>query len=131
VIVMPTDAADYPLTSGGTLSGPSDFAITKLTNDLSTLIFSRLVGGSGSESADATRVRLDAPENIYFSLATNSADFPVTSNAVQSTFAGASGGAETNVVVVKLSADGSTILYASYLGGSQNNSTTAVAYHHN
>ena len=131
VIVMPTDAADYPLTSGGTLSGPSDFAITKLTNDLSTLIFSRLVGGSGSESADATRVRLDAPENIYFSLATNSADFPVTPNAVQSTFAGASGGAETNVVVVKLSADGSTILYASYLGGSQNNSTTAVAYHHN
>lgn len=131
VIVMPTDAADYPLTNGGTLSGPSDFAVTKLTTDLSTLIFSRLVGGSGSESADATRLQLDAPENMYFSLATNSNDFPVTANAVQSTFAGASGGANTNVVVVKLSSDGSTILYATYLGGTQNNSSTSVFYHHN
>ncbi len=131
IIVMPTDASDYPLTTGGALSGPSDFAVTKLTSDLSTLVFSRLVGGSGSESADATRLQLDSAENLYFSLATNSVDFPVTANALQGTFAGASGGNNTNVVVVKLSSDGLTILYASYLGGTQNNSTTSVVYHLN
>jgi hypothetical protein len=137
VIVMPTDASDYPLVGPGPagLSGPSDIAVTKLTADLSTVIFSRLVGGSGSESADATRLRLDSSENLYFSLATNSVDFPVTPNAVQGTFMGASGGNNTMVAVVKLSADGSTILYASYLGGTVSstttNSTTSVFYHHN
>jgi len=135
LIVMPTDASDYPLSGAGALSGPSDIAVTKLTSDFSTLVFSRFVGGSGSESADATRVRLDNAENIYFSLATNSVDFPVTANAVQGTFAGASGGNDTMVAAVKLSADGSTILYASYLGGtvsnSATNSTTSVFYHHN
>lgn len=134
VIVMPTDAADYPLLGPGPagLSGPSDIAVTKLTSDLSTLVFSRLVGGSGSESADATRIQKDAAENLYFSLATNSVDFPVTANALQGTFAGASGGANTNVAVVKLSSDGAALLYSSYLGGSTGtNSTTSVFYRHN
>jgi hypothetical protein len=77
-------------------------------------------------------VQLDPAENLYFSLATNSVDFPVTANAVQGTFAGASGGNNTNVAVVKLSSDGSTIVYGSYLGGSTGtNSTTSVFYHHN
>ena len=134
VIVMPTDASDYPLVGPGpaALSGPTDIAVTKLTTDLSTIIFSRLVGGGASESADGTRLQLDTAENLYFSLATNSPDFPVTANAVQGTFAGASGGANTNVAVVKLSSDGSTILYGTYLGGSTGtNSTTSVFYHHN
>ena len=131
VIVTPTDASDYPVTTGGSLSGPSDVAITKLTSDLSTVIFSRMIGGSGSESVDGTALRIDTTENFYFSLATNSVDFPTTANAVQPMFAGAPGGANTNVAVVKLSSDGSTILYATYLGGTQNNSTTSIFYHKN
>ncbi len=131
VIVQPTDAADYPITTGGTLSGPTDFGVTKLTNDLSAVIFSRLVGGSGTESADATRIQMDGAENMYFSLATNSPDFPVTASALQSTFAGTPLGTNTNVAVVKLSADGSTLIYSSYLGGSQNNSSTSIIYHLN
>ncbi|HKM90520.1 MAG TPA: SBBP repeat-containing protein [Candidatus Acidoferrales bacterium] len=132
VIAMPTDAADYPVTStipsGLVPGGQSHFAVTKLTSDLSTLVFSTLMGGSGSESADATRLVLDGSENLYFSLATTSGDFPVTANAVQATFAGTPGGSNTNVVLVKLSANGSGILYGSYLGGSSNNSTTSVFY---
>ena len=47
-------------------------------------------------------------------------------------FAGTPGGTNTNIVVVKLSADGSTILYGSYLGGATgNNSTTSIFYHLN
>jgi len=132
VIAMPTDAADYPVTStipGGLVpGGQTHFAVTKLTTDLSTVVFSTLLGGSGSESADATRLVLDGSENLYFTLATTSGDFPVTANAVQGTFAGTAGGSNTNVVVVKLSADGSEILYGSYLGGTSNNSTTSVFY---
>lgn len=132
IVVTPTDAIDYPLTTGATLSGPSDFAITKLTADLSTVIFSTLVGGSGTESADATRVELDASENIYFSLATNSANFPGTAaNSFQQNFKGVAGGANNNMAIVKLSADGSTILYSTYLGGSSQNSTITLRYHKN
>jgi hypothetical protein len=131
IVVTPTDAANYPVTTAATLNGPSDIAITKLTPDLTTVVFSTLVGGSGSESTNATRIELDAAENLYFSLATNSSDFPVTSNAVQGTFAGVPGGSDTNVAVVKLSADGSTILYGTYLGGTSNNSTTTLRYHKN
>jgi len=132
ILLVLTDSPTYPLTTAQTLSGPTDFALTKLTSDLSTLIFSRLIGGSGTESADATRIQLDPLEDIYFTVATNSPDFPVTSNALQATFAGASGGNNTNVVVVKLSADSNSLLYGSYLGGSTGtNSTTSVFYHHN
>ncbi len=134
IVVTPTDAVDYPTTGPGLgpLGGPSDIAVTKLTPDLSTVVFSRLIGGSGSESADGTRVELDASDNIYFSLATNSGDFPVTAlNAIQPNFKGTAGGADNNMAVVKLSADGSTILYATYLGGSSQNSATTLQYKKN
>jgi hypothetical protein len=131
IVTTATDASDYFLTTGPALNGPSDFAVTKLTPDLRTVIFSRLVGGSGSESADATRVELDPAENIYFSLATNSPDFPVTANALQAAFSGLASGANNNMAIVKLSADGSTILYGTYLGGSNQNSTITLRYHHN
>ena len=134
IVVTPTDASDYP-TSGpglGPLGGPSDFAVTKLTADLTTVIFSRLVGGSGAESADATRVELDASENIYFSLATNSGDLPgMAVNSFQQIFKGVAGGTNNNMAIIKLSADGSTILYGTYLGGSMQNSTITLRYHHN
>jgi hypothetical protein len=134
IIVMPTDAADYPVTTtqGPAAAGHSHFAGTKLTSDLSTVIFSTLLGGSGNESADATRLRLDASENLYFSLATTSGDFPVTkATAVQPAFAGTPGGTNRNVAVVKLSSDGSTILYGSYLGGTSDNSSISLFYHLN
>jgi hypothetical protein len=134
IVVTPTDAADYPVTGAGIgpLGGGSDFAVTKLTADLSTAIFSRLIGGSAAESADATRVELDANENIYFSLATSSGDFPgMTASSLQQTFKGTPGGANNNMAIVKLSADGSTILYATYLGGSSQNSTITLRYRKN
>jgi hypothetical protein len=135
IVVTATDANDYPVTPGAfqtTLSGPTDFAITKLTGDLSTVVFSTLVGGSGSESADATRVELDASENIYFSLATNSGNFPgMVADSFQQNFKGVAGGANNNMAIVKLSADGTAILYATYLGGSSQNSTISLRYHKN
>jgi hypothetical protein len=149
VVVLPTDAQDFPAAIRATptgsvavtgpveLDGPSDFAITKLTSDLSFAIFSTLVGGSGSETGavwapnmpgDTTRVTLDSAENLYFSLATTSTDFPITSNALFSTPPAAGG---QKVAIVKLSSDGTTVLYGTYLGGSAHNSTGALAYRHN
>src|SRR5271168_4137839 len=135
-IVMPTDASDYPVTVtlGPAAPGLAHFAVTKLTSDLSTVIFSTLIGGSGTESADATRLQLDSAENLYFSLSTTSGDFPVTPNALHGTFTGTPLGTNRNVVVVKLAssgASGTLPIYSTFLGGSADNSTTSVIYHLN
>lgn len=131
ILVTPTDSADYPNTTAATLNGPSDIGVTKLTADLSLAVFSTLLGGSVSEIVDGTRLELDASENLYFSLSTNSGDFPVTPNATHPMFTGLAGGANNNVAIVKFAADGSKILFATYLGGSANNSSGALRYHKN
>jgi hypothetical protein len=127
IVAVQTDAADYPITStiGAAKAGQgTHMAVTKLTADLSTAIFSTLIGGSGAETADATRVELDAAENVYFSLSTTSTDFPVTSNALFGAFKGTT----QNTAFVKLTSDGSMLSYSSLLGGSANNSTTSLFY---
>jgi hypothetical protein len=55
---------------------------------------------------------VDAEGSVYFSGATYSDDFPVTGDAFQPARRGA-----LDVSAVKLSADFSTLLYATYLGG--------------
>src|SRR5205807_590124 len=56
---------------------------------------------------------VDGSGNAYLVGATNSTDFP-TVNAIQSTY----GGGETDAFVTKLSADGSSLVFSTYLGGS-------------
>jgi hypothetical protein len=85
--------------------------VTKFSSDGSTLIFSTFLGGSGSEN-DISLV-LDDLNNIYIAGETLSTDFPITPNAYQTTNQGGQ-----DVFVVKLSADGSQMLYSTYLGGS-------------
>jgi hypothetical protein len=74
------------------------------------LAFSSYLGGSGFDQG--WRVALDAAGNIYFTGTTASVDFP-TANATP-----IPGGNELeDAFVVKVSADGSTLLYATYFGG--------------
>jgi len=122
-----TGAPDFPTTAGvfqTALQGQLDMWIAKLTPDLSRVVFSTYVGTSGSEVVDTSRVELDASGNIWFALNTDSAGFPVTPNALQATY----GGGTHDAVVVKLAADGSRILYATYLGGSADDFARSFRY---
>jgi hypothetical protein len=122
-----TDATDFPTTPGAfqtRLQGQFDMWIAKLTPDLSRLVFSTYVGTSGSEGVDTSRIELDANGNIWFVLNTNSAGFPVTPDALQKTY----GGGTHDAVLVKLSADGSKILYSTYLGGSDDDFSRSMRY---
>lgn len=144
IMYTPTNSADYPTTVGAfqtSLQGQNNIAVTKFTPDLSHVIFSTIVGGSGHEDTDAGRVELDGNENIWFPFFTTSTDLPakgvVTSNALpgQTTFpaktCGSLGFACSEVVFVKLSADGSKILFGSYLGGSGADNLRTLRYHKN
>jgi hypothetical protein len=60
-------------------------------------------------------VRVDAEGNIYWSGHTQSADFPVTPGAAQTKLGG-----KSDAFLAKLSGDGRQLIYATYLGGKEN-----------
>ncbi|TDJ71940.1 MAG: hypothetical protein E2O39_07525 [Planctomycetota bacterium] len=81
-----------------------------------TVAFSSLLGGSGDDGA--TGVATDAAGNVYVAGYTASVDFP-----------GAAGppSGSRDAFVVKLDPTGSTILFATYLGGAASDSADGVA----
>lgn len=97
----------YNDTYGG---GELDVFVSKLSADGSTLIYSTFIGGKASDEGYA--ITLDDSNNIYITGYTGSMDFPII-NAYNATY----GGGDRDVFVCKLSADGSTLLYSTFIGG--------------
>lgn len=131
VATLTGSTAGFPTTAGAFQTAPQgglDFGITKLSANLSAIVFSTFVGGAGNEDADTVRVGLDPNGNIYFAGYTASAGIPwITANAVQRIY----GGGSHDVLLFVLSADGRQILYASYLGGSGDDIARSMRYHRN
>jgi hypothetical protein len=75
-------------------------------------------GGNSSAAYDVT---IDADENVIVTGATASTDFPDT-NALQGTM----GGGSWDAFVTKISGDGQSLLYSTYLGGSASDYGYAV-----
>jgi hypothetical protein len=96
--------------------GSNDAFVAKLTADGRTLVYSTYLGGSGSEYGQS--IAVDSAGNAYVTGSTASDDFP-TANALQSTYEGAdASGYGGDAFVAKLTADGSGLVYSTYLGGS-------------
>jgi uncharacterized protein (TIGR03437 family) len=83
------------------------------------LAWATYLGGSLQDQANA--VATDASGNLFVAGLTQSSDFPNIS-AFQSTFGGVADG-----FIAKISADGTKVLYASFLGGSGYDLAQAVA----
>jgi hypothetical protein len=109
-----TGSSDFPTKNAlqGTLRGSSDAFVTKLATDGQSLIYSTYLGGSGTDGSIVNGLAVDAFGNAYVASGTSSTDFP-TKNALQSTLNG-----PTDIFVTKLSADGQSLIYSTYLGGS-------------
>jgi len=90
----------------------NDCFITKLSSSGSSLVYSTYLGGSGNDSAYSMHV--DSDGIAYITGSTGSTDFP-TSNAYQLTKA--SSALFFDAFLAKLNASGSTLAYATYLGG--------------
>jgi len=111
-----TDSIDFPGSPANRQA--VDAFVTKLDATGSTVLFTAYVGGSGDDTA--TGVAVDQAGVIYVTGTTDSVDFP-TLNGYQ-TYRGA-----TDAFVTKLSADGSQVLYSTYLGGTSDDTALAIA----
>ena len=107
-----TDSADFPTTIGAfqTAFGDGvDAFVTKINAAGSALVYSTFLGGAGIDRGFG--IALDRSGNAYVTGETTSANFP-SANALQSARSGGS-----DAFVTQLSADGSGVVYSTYLGG--------------
>ena len=114
-VVGETDSPDFPATAGAfqqTLAGFNDVFVSKVDPAGATLVYSTYLGGRGSEAG--TAIAIDALGQAHVVGVTHSADFPVTAGAFQGVHAGGT----ADAFAAKLDASGSTLLYATFLGGS-------------
>lgn len=119
------DASEqFPTTPGAfdtLLDGESDAFLTRLAADGSQLLFSTLIGGSRDERGRDLAV--DTSGSAYVAGLTNSHDFPTTAGAFDPSFQGIChyrGEYECPIgFVVKFNAQGSALLYSTYLGGEE------------
>jgi len=88
--------------------------IAKLSPSGKELVYSTYLGGSISDGGNA--IAVDAAGSAYVTGITSSPDFPITDGAFQSLLAG---GRAFDAFVVKLSPDGGSINYSTYLGGGE------------
>jgi len=114
--------SNFPTTAGApqaksrNLSGSSAF-VTKLNPTGSGLVYSTYLGGSGGDSGAA--IAVDSGGHSYVTGWTRSTDFPTTNGALQTAFSGTPApntGGPTGAFLTELSADGSALVYSTYLG---------------
>jgi hypothetical protein len=118
-----TYSTDYPLlhpyqtnTSGGT------GFVSALSADGSSLIYSTYLGGSLEGAINA--IAVDSSGEAVVVGRTGSTDFPVV-NAFQPAHAADNGGSEA--FITKFSADGTSLVFSTYLGGDSNDFGQGVA----
>lgn len=107
-------AGDFPVTAGAfqtVYRGANDSFVAKLNNSGSALVYSTFLGGSDNDQVEGLAV--DSSGIVVAVGLTYSADFPVTSDAFQSTPRGAETG-----YVAKINAAGSGLVFSTYMGGS-------------
>ena len=111
-------AIDFPTTLGAyDMDSPFTGFVTKFSPDGSQLVYSTFIGGTigcGSIAVDSSGV-------AYVMCGTDSKDLP-TVNPFQAKLAGGVDGA-----YLKLSADGSSLLYCTYFGGSGDDGGAGMA----
>jgi len=104
---------DYPITPGcydPSLNGFNDVVVSKLSNDLSTLLGSTFIGGS--ENDFGTSIEFDNSGNIYVTGYTFSSDFPTSPNCYCPSMLGL-----PDAFISKLSPDFDVLLASTYIGG--------------
>jgi len=115
-----THSSNFPTTPGAfdtSYNGNSDAFVVKMNNAGTDLIYATFLGGPGYDSGHRLKVR----NGEVYLVGSAAQDFPVTVGAFDTTFNGCAnreGVPWCDGLVARLSTDGSVLVYATYLGGS-------------
>jgi len=141
VVCGSTSSLNLPVTTGcydNSLGGTKDIFVAHFNAAGSALIGATYVGGSGIDGqnifslspnyGDGNRgeVYIDSNQNILCAVSTESSDFPTTAGCYQSTFGGIQDGC-----IFKLNPTCTSLLYGTYLGGSNEDACFAINVNHN
>ena len=116
---FPTTPGAFDRTINATDRNATDGFVTKLSPDGSGLVYSTFLGGTDLDDPDG--IALDEAGNAYVTGMTVSGDFPTTTGVVQTTNNGGQ-----DAFLTKLNAEGSALVYSTYLGGADNELATSV-----
>ena len=144
VVVGRTYSINFPVTPNAydvSQNGGADFTVTKFNSTGTALVGSTYLGGTGDDVVNGTAVEtafvdlkynygddarseviVDNAGNIYVAGATMSSNFPVTTTAIKNTLTGAQDG-----VVFKLNPSLTTLMWSTYLGGSNADAAYVLA----
>ena len=134
----------YPISTGayqstwlggyGTLE--IDIGISKFSSDGSSLLYSTLLGGSGNETPNS--IIANEQGELFILGVSTSDNYPVTSGAFQTVNNGgptttqiAIGFNGTDLILSKLSADGTALLGSTFMGGTKNDGLNVSALNYN
>ncbi len=118
-----TNSVDFSTTPGAFDTSPNaglDAFVAKLSADGASLTYGTYLGGSGNDHAYG--IAVDAAGNAYVTGYTNSTDFPTVPGAFDTSYNNGS-----DAFVAKLSADGASLTYGTYLGGSSGDEAYRIA----
>jgi hypothetical protein len=124
-----TTATDLPTNGARTKSGGSvDAFVAKLNGSGNKIVWCTYLGGSGDDRAFGVAVDTSIDptsgtpkDNVYVTGWTQSTNFPVTAGAYQLKLSGG-----RDAFVTELNSTGTTILYSTYLGGSNYDQGNAI-----
>ena len=119
-----TNSPNFPVTQGAysrSLSGSPNVFVVKLNPAGTSLLYSSYFGGSGSDTGYG--IAVDGSGYAFITGSTSSTNFPVSAGAYRTTYSGGS----SDAFVSALTTSGSSLLYSTYLGGSNQDQTYAIA----
>jgi len=136
-----TYSSDFPVTAGAfqtkftccmNQAPESDAFVTKLSSDGSHLLYSSFL--AGSDGASGRAIAIDKSGNAYVSGITPSTNFPTTTGAFEPTTPTPSASCSdtgifpcTHAFAAKLNSLGSTLVYSTYLAGTQLDAANGIA----
>lgn len=123
-----TQSANFPTSNpfqSNLANSGGDAFVTKLSSDGSALEYSTFIGGGGNNSIGvdfSQRIKVDSAGHAYITGFTTSTDFPI-----QDAYQSSNASTGRDVFVTKFSADGSSLVYSTYLGGTGDDTAFGLA----
>jgi fibronectin type 3 domain-containing protein len=119
-----TDSSDFPMSPSSLYpvhNGSFDAVLFEISKNGTTMLYSTFFGGIGDDRG--YKVLVDSSDDVWLAGTTDSFGFPVTVDAYMSAKSG--GG---DIYLLKLAGNGSTLLYSTFFGGSQEDYLMSITF---